>query len=68
MPIDISTHCVIKRDHEEDVPAFFQEWGRSVTYDESNNPLPITVAIVIEKNSGNVRECEPRRIKFVKED
>lgn len=61
-------HCVIQQPHTRDVPALFQEWGKAVAYDSGNNPFQVSVAIVIEKASGQVREVEPSSIRFVDPD
>ena len=48
-----------------DEEATFIKFGKSVTYDEGNNPIPIDIAIV-ELDSGKVVEIKPRSITFIK--
>ncbi|MBS3725455.1 hypothetical protein JLDANKMP_00899 [Stenotrophomonas sp. PE591] len=42
----------------------FVEWGRDVTYDEGNNAIPVTRAIV-ELDNGQVILAEPPQICFL---
>lgn len=43
----------------------FIKFGKSVTYDDGNNPIPIDIAIV-ELDSGKVVELKPKSISFIK--
>lgn len=42
----------------------FIEWGRTVTHDEGNNPIPVSCGIV-ELDTGKVIEVEPNQIRFL---
>ncbi len=42
----------------------FVEWGRDVTYDDGNNAIPVTRAIV-ELDNGQVILAEPPQIRFL---
>lgn len=68
VPLDTTTPCLIKSSYGPDKPAFFQEWGRSVAYDEGNHPFQVSVGIVVMQSSGETRKVDPEDITFVDQE
>lgn len=51
-------------EHGAPVEGTFHQWGAALTYDEGNNPIPKTVAI-IEKDNGQIIEVAPSTVRFL---
>jgi len=55
--------CTVRLSHEKKEGNFVQ-YGTKIIYDEGNNPLQASSAIV-EMDDGSVVEVEPSRIVFI---
>lgn len=55
--------CIIVIKHGDDIQGTFHRWADSYYHDESNNRVPLTVAIV-EGADGRVYTAEPDEIRF----
>lgn len=65
MPLDTSTPCLIKSEYGPDKPAYFQEWGKGIDYDNGNNPFQVSIGIVVMESDGETRMLHPECITFV---
>lgn len=49
---------------KEKTEAFFEMYGNTQKFNESNDSYPVTIAIVEDLN-GKVHQVEPSKIKFI---
>lgn len=55
--------CVVL-EHPNRINCLFHEFGKKIIYDDGNNPIAFSIAIV-EKEDGQVLEVVPSKIMFV---